>query len=202
MNKPRFLQIVIILLLLVDAGTITYMLCRSKGGARHDERQGGGGAGAYISKELKFTPEQQKKFDTLRIAHHASVVKLNEQSRVLRDRFFGLMQSSDTMHAVQLADSIAQNQKRVELITFKHFQQVRAICTPEQQKKFDVIIIDALHMMAPPPPPDGHRPPPAEGRRPPRDGQGPPPDRQGPPPEDGNGPPPDGQGSPPPHNQN
>ena len=39
-----------------------------------------------------------------------------------------------------------------ELATFYHFQKTRSICTPDQQKKIDEVIDDALRMMAPKPP--------------------------------------------------
>jgi hypothetical protein len=43
-------------------------------------------------------------------------------------------------------------------MVFRHFQEIRALCTSEQQQKFDRIIQDLLHQqgrrgMPPPPPP-------------------------------------------------
>ena len=113
----------------------------------------------FLSHELNFTDEQESKFKILREDHHSKVESLRDQNKNLHDEFFNLMNASpsDSSKALALADSIAALQKQIELITFYHFQQVRTICSPEQQKKFDTVINEALHMMAPKPPGEGRR---------------------------------------------
>jgi Spy/CpxP family protein refolding chaperone len=59
----------------------------------------------------------------------------------------------DTVKVNELADSIVSIQKQIELVTFYHFQKVRAICTAEQQQKFDEVIDEAIRMLGPKPPP-------------------------------------------------
>ena len=58
------------------------------------------------------------------------------------------------------ADAIMINQKAIEMATFYHFEEVRSICTPDQQKMFDEVIKEALRMMSPPPPGPPHGGPP------------------------------------------
>jgi hypothetical protein len=94
----------------------------------------------------------------------------------------------------QAADKASAVETQLDLLTFKHFQQIRNLCTPTQKAKFDTIIKTVVKMMGPSqqrpqgPPPRGMQ----QGERP-----------NGPPQLDGEGPPPpmDGNGPPPPPNR-
>jgi hypothetical protein len=43
-----------------------------------------------------------------------------------------------------MLDSMAAAQRRIDSVTFTHFQELRGICTPPQQEKFDEVIGEAL----------------------------------------------------------
>jgi hypothetical protein len=93
-----------------------------------------------------------------------------------RQLFANLGNEKNGINTDSLAQLIANNQKQIELVTYSHFAQVRAICTDTQKAEFDKIIGDVIKKMngpgngGPPPPREGQGPPP-----PPGDGQGPPP---------------------------
>jgi protein CpxP len=109
----------------------------------------------YLVKELRMTPEQVKQYEPLRDEHHNTVEGLRAENRVLRDKMWNIAAGGkqDSTAIGQLADSIGVNERKIEWITFTHFQEVRALCTPEQQRKFDALIHEVMQMMAPPPPP-------------------------------------------------
>jgi len=155
MESTKFLKLTIIILLLVNIATLIFMWSNHKrhGGHMPPPPHGGAGAFEFLAEELKLDAAQIKQFDEMRTRHHENVRNVQEKSRDLHHRFFDLLATSDSSAAVQLADSMAQIQKQIELLTFDHFKQVRAICKPDQQKKFDKVINEALHMMAPKPPP-------------------------------------------------
>ena len=44
-----------------------------------------------------------------------------------------------------LSEKVAHKMAVADQMVFRHFQEIRAICTPKQQVKFDEIIKDALH---------------------------------------------------------
>lgn len=154
MENTRFLKITIIVLLLVNIATLIFMLTGHKRHEGHIPPPPHGRAGAFefLTQELKLDEAQIKQFDEMRKQHHENVRNVQEKSRDLHHRFFDLLATSDSAGAVQLADSMAQIQKQIELLTFGHFKQVRDICKPDQQKKFDAVINEALRMMAPKPP--------------------------------------------------
>lgn len=156
-EKPKFLTALIVALLLLNFGTLAFLWTHGPG--QHGPERGPD-VFHFIVHELMMTDAQQKQYAEMRDEHHAKIEELHRQSRDLHDKLFFLLQSPapDSSMVDKVTDSIAANQKQEELITFHHFAQVRAMCTPEQQKKFDEIISEALRMMAPPPaPPPGRR---------------------------------------------
>ena len=63
----------------------------------------------------------------------------------------------NTATSDSLINEIAENRKQIEHATYHHLAQLRKICTPEQQKIFDNIIIN-LFRRGPDGPPPGRRP--------------------------------------------
>lgn len=163
MENTKFLKLVIVLLLLTNTGILAFLWM-----GRHNNKSPmgppqGRDAFSFLCKELQLDEQQTRQYEELRDEHHQAVENMQHNGRHLRERFFDLLHSSplDSVQVKQLSDSIAHTQQQIELLTFYHFQKVRAILRPEQQKKFDDVIQDALRMMGPgaggPPPP----PPPA-----------------------------------------
>jgi protein CpxP len=154
MANQRFYKILLVVLLILNITTLSYIWVNKSG----MNEQGGPhrlDVFSFLCKELQFTEQQQGQYENLRNEHHQSIERIQQKATRFRERFFDLIHTSptDSIQVKQLADSIASTQQKIELTTFYHFQKVRTICTPEQQKKFDEVIQDALRMMAPPPPP-------------------------------------------------
>jgi LTXXQ motif family protein len=165
----------------------------------------------FLTKELALTPKQVIAFDTLRSMHHKSMDSLNDKTHQLKDSLFAYLSKPATPGAVPngIIQKIGSTSASVDAATFYHFQKLRSILNADQQKKFDSVIMQVLHMMAHQGPPQGgpggkgpgnmHQGPPPSGNGPGRRHHGPPPggpDRmhQGPPPGEG---PPDGMPPPP-----
>ena len=64
---------------------------------------------------------------------------------------------TESGNSESIASEIANDQKEIELVTFRHFQKVRELCDDTQKKKFDEVIKEALNMMGPNNPPTGQR---------------------------------------------
>jgi Spy/CpxP family protein refolding chaperone len=158
MENSKFLKVVIVILLIINISTLAFMWMHKPPMQQappppppHERND----VFEHLTHELKLSEQQRNQYDQLRKEHHAAMESLQEKGRATHDHFFALLQnkSADSTLVSKLADSISNNQKQIELVTFYHFQKVRAICNPEQQKKFDEIIDDALQMMFPKPPP-------------------------------------------------
>lgn len=127
----------------------------------------------YLVKELGLNDEQQNKLRALAKDHHEQSEKIKEQIIDARHDLFKLLQQPEVNDSAKktAADNVATELEQLDLLTFDHFKQVRAICTPQQQKKFDEIIEDVLRMIAtgPPGPQDNdHLPPPGDHIPPPK----------------------------------
>lgn len=135
----------------------------------------------FVNKELGLTKEQQDAYAKLREEHQKNTREAGDSLRKMKDSFFELLKQPGINEATvkQSSDNIMAMQQRVDMITFKHFQQLRALCTETQQKKFDSIIVEVIHRMAPKKqgPPPSSREGGSRGERmpPPADGEGPPP---------------------------
>jgi len=123
----------------------------------------------YVIRNLKMTEAQVKQYDVLIQDHQASMHQLRDQAQGYRQQLFtGLGKGMSNATTDSLAALIANTQKQIEIVTYKHFEQVRALCTDAQKPEFDNIIGDVIKKMngrprppkdhehgGPPPPPDG-----------------------------------------------
>jgi periplasmic protein CpxP/Spy len=157
MEKSKFLTIIIVILVLLNIGTLGYLLL-PKNTNQPPPLRGRGGPGAFIIKQLEFTPEQQQQFKVLRNDHHSQMVALSDSLCTVRDDYFNGLKTStpDTALANLQAVNIARIEARMHQITFSHFIDVRKLCNPHQQELFDKFINEILHSMQSPGP--GARP--------------------------------------------
>lgn len=141
-QNTRFFKLIIVILLAINLATIGFIWLQSR-------RMGLPEVGEFLCKELQFDEKQKEQFMQLKQAHHSQVMQLKDTNKKNHDQFFQLMGSpTDSTKINSAADSIVALQKKIELATFYHFQAVRNICSPTQQKHFDEIIGEAMKMFA------------------------------------------------------
>lgn len=169
MDRIKFLIGLVIVLLLINMGTLAYLFVskQDQQNKMPPMRQKGGPA-AFIIKTLKFTTEQEKQFFVLRDEHRSQMDMLHDSMKIVRNQYFDELKTDvvNTEKANQLNQAIASIQSKMHQITFDHFTEVRKMCTAEQRELFDEFIDKILRAMAPPPqgqrPPHDHKPPPRD----------------------------------------
>ena len=171
--KNKLLTWLVVLLLIANAVTIAmFWLGKAKQPFQQTRSPKD-----FLIKELKLDTKQQEQVEVLVKEHQQMAELLRERIRIEKEKFFDLLQQPDATDSAKTAASAAANYlvQKVDLMTLNHFQKIRALCNPEQQKRFDEIIHQVTAMMGQPRPP-----------------KGPGNDRQGPPPggPDGDRPPP------------
>ena len=213
----RWLAVITLLLLIANIITLALLWTNKKTGKENfdnppaAQQQAGGQVFEFVARELKLDSAQQETYKKFRGEHRLRVRPYQDSIGKAKDSFFALLKNENITDSMVEASSkkIGSLEQQKDIITFRHFQKLRAICNKEQQIKFDSIIQETMHMMAPPkhqgPPrrersdgesrndenfdkpgmrPDGNRsPPPPEGMRPPHD-RPPPPDGMRPPKKD------------------
>ena len=193
-NSKTGWAIAILVLVLINIATLLTFWCSKKRGFNeHQPPPNRGGAATFIIKELALDSLQQIQYLALVQEHQKAIREIKEQVKDAKEAYFGLLaDSSAKQETINTAIAKATTiEEQIDIKTFEHFKQVRALCNPEQKKKFDSIILDVFRMMAP----DKHQgPPPPRDERGEREGahhRPPPPDEEGfpPPPPDGNHPP-------------
>ena len=104
---------------------------------------------AFLIKELQLNGLQQQQFEVLKKEHQAAASTIRKEVKDGKEELFDLLKLS------AVADTMKQNAVRkisllteeLDLLTFHHFEKVRAICNPTQQKRFDEIIKEVTKMM-------------------------------------------------------
>jgi hypothetical protein len=124
----------------------------------------------FLETELKFDGNQAETYRNLRQEHAQQMRSLRENVKEMKEAFYA------DLDKPILDDSLKARTKKIEskmaeadVITFRHFQQVRQMCTPAQQKHFDEVILDLIRSIERP----GHQGEPHQGGPPPRDGRPP-----------------------------
>ena len=190
MAKQKILLATIVLLLIVNIATLTFLWMQYKQPAGAPS---GMAARDFIVKEVGLTPLQQQQYDSLRKIHRKSVRWLNDENRRLHDQMFENVGSTsiDSIMLDSMAYKLSQNEVKRQKATLYHFRELRKILTVEQQSKFDNILKEALKIIGRP-----ERPRDRNKMHPPRNnGERPAEDK---PPRGEDGPPPHGdEGSPP-----
>jgi hypothetical protein len=182
MKSNKVCQIIILLLVIVNLGTLGLFWFLKLNRVKQARPAN---ASEFLIKELKLSDSQQKDYLRLREEHRDSMKRLEEYDKAFHKRFFDLIlkQSQDPTNILFLADSIAANRKKMEMVTYDHFFRIKKMLNPEQQKMFTSIFHEVLSLVLPhPPQPPGTPPPPPGGPPPPPPGTPPPPPSGTPPP--------------------
>jgi len=174
MNENKVVKLwrwTVVLLVLCNIGLMLTIWLKPVGGNGRPQHET---PRDYLIRNLKFSSDQVHQYDMLIEDHQQSMRRLRHEGMELHNSLFNNLKNEGAPEnaADSLARLIANNQKEIDLVTYRHFVKVRALCTDAQKKEFDDIIVDVVRKMSGP-----HGGPP-----PPGDGQGPPP---GPPPPDG-----------------
>lgn len=159
-SRFNWLAVAVMVLAAVNLAFLAYIWLERKDKPEatqpHDARD-------YLVNELKLNESQQQQFDSLRKEHFGQVKADREQTRKLKDTFFGALKNGNADGDSSTAGEIGSLQAKIDLNTFRHFAALRRICTGQQKKRFDEIIEEVLRNMGrgparPDGPPPGGRP--------------------------------------------
>lgn len=158
-NKFRALWVAVIALVVLNIGMMTWFTFFA--------HRPGPPQRLYLEQELSFDEKQKESYRVMRDEHFMKARSIREQVKMMKEAFFKSMADSSITEEElrKKALNISTKASELELLTFKHFQQVRQICTPEQKEKFDEIIEEVLRSMDRQGPPPGREHP--EGPPPP-----------------------------------
>ncbi len=153
MRKDKLLMVIILVLVLLNTTTLVIMWVNKPPFPPHRPKHER--PDKIIIKRLELDEAQQKQFDKLKKAHRSQIVKLEQQSRELHQKYFALLEEDEVNDSIADAyeKQLATVTERKEEITFSHFRDLKNICKPEQIELFNNFIGELSKLLARP-----HRP--------------------------------------------
>jgi protein CpxP len=146
MENIKFYKVAVAFLLLLNVGTLAFIW------VHRPPPPGEKGPFMFLVKATGMDDGQQAVYSQLRQIHQSKMEGNKKQSTTLHRQLFDLL----AQHGVsdpevqQLIDSIASVKREEELLTYTHFRNVRELCRPDQQGKFDAAIGEAIQTIRPP----------------------------------------------------
>ena len=146
MSKTRLFSIALVGLLLLNIAIISVVMFRHDDGRANDQRE----PKWIVIERLHFDAKQQEAYQVLIDVHKVKHHQLNDECRALKQNLYALLrkQPVDSVLADSLIAQVALKQKALEQLNFRHFQDVRAICRPEQMADFDLLVTDLVDIFA------------------------------------------------------
>jgi Spy/CpxP family protein refolding chaperone len=147
-NKSKVLLTIIGILLVANIAMVSFFLLK-KDGDKHEKQRTDRRTmiANFLKTEIGFDSLQLQQYDTLSKRHKENMKKMFETLRSTKDKQFKELTEDNFSDSVMnsIADRSAASQKIMELQMFGHLKNVRLLCTPEQQPKFDSLFIKVLN---------------------------------------------------------
>jgi protein CpxP len=106
-----------------------------------------------IIEKLQFTPEQIIQYEALIKVHRKSINKFDLQIRATKGQLYGLLSEDQNQHKTDSLVSIINGyQKEIEYVHFKHFEDIKMLCSPEQKILFKQLLPELPKLFGPKPP--------------------------------------------------
>jgi Spy/CpxP family protein refolding chaperone len=103
----------------------------------------------FLQTEIGFNTGQMAAFEKIRQQHRQKMRPLFEDIKTAKVQFYGFLTNpvinDSTLN--QSAKLIGEKQKLLDLQTFHNFKEIRGLCTPEQQPKYDSLIVNEISKM-------------------------------------------------------
>ncbi|KUJ57006.1 MULTISPECIES: hypothetical protein [Chryseobacterium] len=134
MTKNRFYIFIIIGLLISNMLLVAFILLKKP--PQHS------GPRNLIIERLKFDENQIRQYDELISQHRRQIREKRHEMTDLKTQCYSLLKSEDNKNGDSLINEIGKLSMETEKINYKHFQDIKRICRPDQMKNFDNLIDD------------------------------------------------------------
>lgn len=147
--RNKVLSLLVLVLLLTNILLVVFFVWMKPAPKPPFKHDGRGDVMQILEKEVGFSPQQMDEYKKLKDQHWDKMKPYFGEMRAARNNFYNLLNQTSVPDSVinRLADSVAAKQKQMDLQTFRHFSQVKAICTPEQQPRFDSLVQQVIKRM-------------------------------------------------------
>ena len=149
-SKNRvFISIITVLLLTNIALLVFFFWVKPHGNFRPDMRRDS--IAQSLENKIGFSQEQMAQYQRLKDEHKEKIKPLFEDMRNAKEQFYRFLhQPASDSELNNAANVIGEKQKAIDLQIFRHFKELRDLCTAQQQPKFDSLIQQVIHRMSVP----------------------------------------------------
>jgi protein CpxP len=159
MDKIKLLTIAVITLLVLNLGTLGFLLFSAPN--KQHPLHAGGFEGRpkpreIIIKKLDFDTNQIKQYDERIAWHRQNIRAVEDDIRNSKNELYLLLNSSPVNEKAKdsLILALSNDQKRIESIHFQHFQDIKKICTPKQLDLYKELSEELSKLFSKPPRPE------------------------------------------------
>jgi capsular polysaccharide biosynthesis protein len=146
-NQKKVLIRIIILLVLLNLISITFFVLKDK---HHHEpllfpkNEAYKDVSGVLKKELQLNDEQLNNFNSIRERFFEKEVILKQTIRNQKDSMNVEMFNKTTNENLvkSLAQKISENEYKMEMLRYAQAKELKAVCTPEQQERFQNFVIE------------------------------------------------------------
>lgn len=147
MTKNKILILVLAVLLITNVAMLVLFLNRPEGNKGF--KRGGREAVLtdFVQKDLGFNEQQMQQFDSLGKVHREKVKQLMDTLRNKKEEALVKVAAAGFADSALLesAGQSSLGQTAMELLMLRHFKNIRSLCTPAQQAKFDTSYYKLWH---------------------------------------------------------
>lgn len=141
MNKPIY-KIGFFVLLAINIGLVVLF---SLGPKRPPQRPQAHQMGIKeeIARELDLSEEQKADFDQMAMAHREKMNQLEHRLTPLMQAYFEQLTQENPENEEILEQIQSLNRQKIE-VTYRHFEELKGICTDRQLERFDEVMAKIL----------------------------------------------------------
>ncbi|MEO6253677.1 MAG: hypothetical protein ABIO79_10240 [Ferruginibacter sp.] len=146
-NRSKILVAMIGILLIANIALVSFFLLK-KDERKHDRRMDRKTEiGNFLKNDIGFNEAQMQEYDSMSTSHSKYMKTMFEANRNSKGKQFKELTAADFSDSIMntIAEQSAASQKALELQMFSHLKNIRALCTPAQQPKFDSLFVKILN---------------------------------------------------------
>lgn len=148
--RKKWLLVLVGILLVTNIITLAFLYSTKKKPGKESQPQRPR-MGKFIVDQMKFDSTQEAAYWIMRDSMLNTQRPVWDSIRASKKRFFELVNQANPDDSLlqARANEVMAYQKKLDVITLRHFQQVRTLVRPDQVQKFDTVIQEIVNRMTP-----------------------------------------------------
>lgn len=146
MNKIKVLSWLVVILVIINVGVVSMMVFKKPPHPMHHEPK------SIIIEKLKLDAAQVVKYEKLITGHKRGIKVTGQQMQRLKNELYGLLNNElNEPKKDSLISEIGNCQVKIEEIHYKHFMDLKGICTKAQLPLFKKLTVEIARLFSPHP---------------------------------------------------